>query len=418
MNRNNQKIFFSFFVLFLLTNVSFSQESDSLHSKKAEQSIELFGEGFINSNAITNNFITALYNGNFIDDDLKNQVKLRRTNCLGGALNIGLLYSFHLLEKNKNTIWYFSFSDRSHLDMKFSDNFFDILFYGNKLFAGDTAHLGNFRFNMLRYQQFCFGMKKEGDYFHGNYGFAFSFLNGEQNIFIKSDKANLFTDANGLFIDFDVAMDIRQSNTLHQKFFAQNGMGLSTNFFYEMPYISLQKLGKIKFELNDFGFIRWNNKSLHYSIDSSYHYDAVEVNDIFNLSNNTFPKPNIDSIIDRNTKFRKEAYTSFLPSVLCVSTQTKYSRQFSFEKGVAWWFNASAKPYYYMKLHFCTKRKNIKFIYVIGYGGYGRLHSGLEAKFDFAKYYSLHISNNYLFSSMILSEAAGQGMYLKLTRKF
>jgi hypothetical protein len=60
----------------------------------------------------------------------------------------------------------------------------------------------------------------------------------------------------------------------------------------------------------------------------------------------------------------------------------------------------------------------MEFTYIVGYGGYGRFNAGVEARMDFAKHYSLHIADNYLFSSVPSQSANGMGLYLKLVRKF
>ena len=399
---------------------SFSQEDSTVIPKKNEQTVEFYGDVFLASNAITNDFILAFYKGKFIDNDLKDNVseRLLRSNRFGGASKIGLTYTYHSLQENSKPVFSFSFFDRQNLDMKFSDDLFHAIFYGNKSFAGETAQLGNFQLNFLRYQQFRFGWRWNGDATHGSFGVAFSLLSGEQNTFIKANKADLYTSPDGQFIDFALAMQVQQSDTVHKNYFAQNGMGLSTDFFYEMPYIVWKKAGKIIFEVNDFGFIRWNSNSMTHSVDSSYHYEGVNVNDILNTNGGTLPKLNIDSVINKNTIFERKQYTTKLPFYFNIRTRTWYGKQFSLEKGISFLFNSSAKPYYFLKFHFSTRKQNAEFCYIVGYGGYGRFNAGLEARVDFAKHYSLHIADNYLFSSVSPQTAYGMGVYLKLVRRF
>ncbi|MEK6615357.1 MAG: DUF5723 family protein [Bacteroidota bacterium] len=400
-----------------------AQDSLSVQ-KKPEQTIEFLGEGFLNSNTITNDFILAFYKGQFINDVLKEGVteKILLSNRLGGASKLGFTYSEHSLEGNKKPVFSFSFFDRQHLDMKFSDDLFNIIFYGNKkYFTNQSAYLGDFQLNLLRYQQFRFGWNFSGDATHGSYGFSFSLLSGEQNVFVKAPTATLFTSDDGTYsgnyIDFAVAMQVHQTDTANKKIFAQNGMGLSADFFYELPYTVWKKPGTIIFEVKDAGLIRWNSNSMHYSADSSYHYDAIDVSDLFNLDSMASPL-NIDSVIDKNTKFEKGQYTTNIPFTLDIHTKSFYGKQIAFEKGIIFWFNTSAKPYYYAKLHFIVGRKKYADIaYIIGYGGYGRFNAGLEAKIDFAKHYSLHVIDNYLFSG-IAHTSYGMGLYLKLVRRF
>jgi len=396
-----------------------SAQDSLVVQKKYEQTIELLGEGFLNSNTITNDFILSFYRGGFIDSILKEDAteKILSNNRFGGASKLGFTYSYHSLDGNNKPTFSFSFFDRQYLDMKFSDDLFNTIFYGNKMFAGKTAALGNFSLNLLRYQQFRFGWDWKGDVTHGSYGIAFSLLSGEQNISIKTPTADLFTADDGTYLDFSLAMDVYQTDTANKKFFAQNGMGLSTDFYYELPYIVWKKPGTIIFEVKDLGFIRWNSNSMHYSADSSYHYNGIDVSDLFNLDSNT-TQFSVDSVIDKNTKFEKGQYTTNIPFTLDIHTKSYYGKQIAFEKGIICWFNTSAKPYYYAKLHFIFgRKKSADIAYIAAYGGYGRFNAGLEAKIDFAKHYSIHVIDNYLFSA-IAQTSYGMGLYLKLVRRF
>ena len=413
------KTFFllSFFLFFFLH--AFAQHDSVTVSKQSEQVIEFFGDAFFASNAINTSFISAFYQGKFINDSLKDLTskQLHLSNCLGGAAKIGFTYSFQSLQGYNKPVFSFSFFDRTNLDVKFSDDLFHTVFYGNKSFAGETAELGNFQMNFLRYQQFRFGWKWNGDAIHGSFGFSFSLLNGEQNIHINASKADLYTSPDGKFMDLALAMQVQQTDTIRKKYFAQNGMGLSTDLFYEMPYLAGHKQGKIMFEINDFGFIRWNSNSMTHTVDSSFHYDGVNVNNVLNTNGGAIPKQNIDSVINKNTISERKQYTTNLPFYFNVRTRTWYGRQFSLEKGISFLFNSSAKPYYFLKLHFSTRKQNAEISYNIGYGGYGRLNAGVEMKLNFAKQYSFQIADNYLFSSINPSTASGMGIFIKLVRK-
>lgn len=412
-------VFFFFPCAFLSPFQSISQDSLPVQ-KKYRQNIELLGAGFLNSNTITNNFVWAFYKGKFIDDVLKENAaqKILTSNRLGGASKLGFTYSSVGRDlKSRPARFSFSFFDRQHLDMKFSDDLFYTYFYGNKIFAGETAMLGNFSLNLLRYQQFCFGWDWKGDAEHGSYGVAFSVLSGEENIFLHAGKANMFTEQNGRDIDLDAEITMQRSDTSRKKFFAQNGMGLSTDFYYELPYIVWRKPGKITFEVNDLGLIRWSSNSMHYSADSSYHYEGIEVDDLFNIDSNS-TQLHIDSVIDKNTKFEKGQYTTNIPFTLDIHTKSYYGKKLAFEKGITFWFQTSAKPYYYAKLHFILgRKKSADVAFIAGYGGYGRFNSGLEVNVDFAEHYSLHLIDNYLFSG-IAQSPYGMGLYLKLVRRF
>ena len=404
---------------FGLTQTAFSQDTLP-RAKNAEQTFELSALGYLNSNTINNDFVKSLYYGDIIDADMKQNAreKIAASNTFGGMSRVGFTYTYHSLSSANKPVFSFSLFDRSHLDMKFSDDLFNMLFYGNKMFAGETAQLGNFNLDFLRYQQFRFGWGWKGDATHGGYGFACSFLSGEQNITVKAPTADLFTASDGTYLNFDIAMDVDMTDTSRKEYFAQNGAGLSADLFYEMPYTFWNKPGRIRFDLKDLGFIQWNSNSMHYSADSSYHYEGIEVTDLFNLDSSASPL-NIDEVIDENTSFKKQQYTTRIPGMLDIHTKFFYGKQIAFEKGITWRFNTSAKMYYYAKIHFLLGRsKSADIAYVIGYGGYGKFNSGIDLSADIGKFYSFQFMSYYLFSGVTAQSTTGMGAYIKLVRKF
>ncbi|MBI3502822.1 MAG: hypothetical protein HY063_13605 [Bacteroidetes bacterium] len=420
-----RKIRSNIFLIFLFANCQlptancFSQDSIPV-VKKSEQSLEFIFDGYVNSNAITNEFIKSYYTGKFLTNEIKSQVSdnLSFENRLGGEMKTGFTYTFHSLEGKNKPAFSFSFFDRKYLSASFSRDLFDVIFYGNKIFEGDTAKLWNSRVNSLHYQQFRFGWKWDGDAAHGSYGFAFSLLSGDQNLFIDGNTQGLFTADDGTYLTLPLRMDVYQSDTAKTKFFSQNGMGLSTDFFYELPYTFMRKPGRITFAVNDLGFIRWNNNSLHYAVDSFYYFSGLTVKDLVHLDSNAFSSSNTNHLMNRNAKIQRGFYSRYIPATLDIHTKTSYGKTFAVEKGFKYYFNTSAYPYFYLKFHFNFGRKqNFHVAYITGYGGFGKFHAGLETYFDLGKKYSVHLADNYLFSG-IAQTSYGMGAYAKLVRKF
>lgn len=410
----------SLFIIFFFSLCPGWAQDSIIPTEKFAQTIEFNGLGYINSTTLHNDFVRSFYYGRFIDEDTKFIAtrKMEESNLIGGMTRIGFTYTIHSLQIKNAPVLSFSLLDRSHLDVKFSDDLFNVLFYGNKSYAGQTAQMGDFALNYLRYQQLRFGWSRNGNATHGGYGFGISLLSGEQNRSAKMSVADLYTAADGTFLDLQVAMEIDRSDTTHTGYFAQNGMGFSTDLFYEMPYTCWNRPGKIRFDVKDLGFIQWNSNSMHHSVDSSYHYEGMEVNDLFNMDSTVFPS-SIENVIDRNTSFSRRKYARAIPGALDIHTKSFYGKQLAFEKGITWRFNTNAKMYYYAKFHFLMGRnKNIDIAYVLGYGGYGRFNSGLDLSADIGKHYSFQFMNYYLFSDVTAQSTIGMGVFMKLLRKF
>lgn len=382
---------------------------------------EVSGDYFFNSNALTTEFVNTFYTGGFITPEIKGRVdkNLKYSNRFGADANYG--FSFHCKPESffgkKNISWSASAKDRLHVDGVFSRDLFRVSFYGNKMFAGQIADLGNSRVNILRFQQLQFGLTFEGDSTHGDYGFSFSLLKGEKNISVDIDRANLTTSADGTKIDFDLAMNIHQTDTGNTGGSAFNGMGASFDLFYEIPYVTWYNDGIFRLDIFDLGFIRWNNRSMYLYKDSLYSYTGVEINNIYDLQNQTIPSSSADSIVNKNASFSRMPYTTFLPSVFSVSATTFYGKKFIFEKGMSYRFNANCRPYYYGTFSwFFVPQAMISAI--VAYGGYGNFNAGAEFEAKILKRYILHIDSYYLLGYLLPQKFCGQGFTVSFSGRF
>ena len=420
---DNKRHFLFLLVSFFLFKESFAQTKDSTNNfhEKSFVEAEISGDYFFNSSALTTEFVNTFYTGGYITPEIKDRVnsKLKYSNRFGSDFNYGL--SFRCKPKNfagkKNILLTAALRDRLHIDGVFSEDLFRVSFYGNKMFAGQIADLGNSRFNLLRFQQAQFGLIFEGDSMHGDYGFSFSLLKGEKNTALEINRANLTTSADGTKIDFDLAMNMRQTDTARTGAKAFNGFGASFDLFYEIPYVTWYNDGIFRLDIFDLGLIRWNNKSMYMKQDSVYSYDGIDINSIYDLQNQTIPSASADSFINNNFSFNPEPYTTFLPSVFSVSATTYYGKKFIFEKGMSYRFNANCRPYYYGNFSwFCAPTVMISAI--VAYGGYGNFNAGTEFEARLFKNYTLHIDSYYLLGYLIPKKFSGQGIAVSFSGKF
>ncbi|MEW6470080.1 MAG: DUF5723 family protein [Bacteroidota bacterium] len=398
-----------------------AQDKDTSQYEAPFMEGELFADYFFNSSALTTEFVNTVYSGGYITADIKDRVtgKLRYSNRFGADLNYGAVFrckpaSFF----GRNDIyWSAGFRDRLHLDGVFSQDLYKVALYGNKQFAGQSADLGNTRFNLLRFQQLQFGIVIQGDSAHGDYGFSFSLLKGEQNMALDVDRAILSTSADGTEIDLDLAMNMRRSDTASTGPRAFNGYGASFDLFYEIPYVTWYNYGTMRLDIFDLGLIRWNNRSMYLKHDSLYHYDGIEINDLNDLQNQTIPSGNADSVVNANFHYSREPYTTFLPAVFSISATTYYGKKFIFEKGISYRFNANCRPYYYANFSWFI-RPAVMVSAIAAYGGYGNFNAGAELEARIFKNYMIHIDSYYLLGYLMPKKFCGQGITIGLSGKF
>lgn len=405
-----------YILLFLLPLYASSQE-DSLF----EHEIELEGEYFFNSDAITNEFLWAFYNGSFIEQDLKDDVadRLRYINRFGADINAGINYTW-MPDSLFGTTGYginFGIKDRMHSDGIFSEDFYRVVMYGNKSFAGRNADLGNFKFHFLRYQQLSAGITFTGDSLKKGWGVSLSILKGERDLLIDTKRAGLFTSEDGRYIDFDLGMTAHRSDTAHSGPAAFNGWGASTDLFFEIPYLTWYHDGVLSVELYDLGFIQWNKKAMSFNVDSLYHFEGVVIADLFDLQEATFPSANPDSLLNTQASWTTGGYTTWLPAILSIHATTYYGKKFIVEKGINYRFFSNARPYYFAGAGwYITPRLETGIN--ISYGGYGKFNMGLELEWKFLKRFKLSLNSYYLNGFLIPEKTGGQGISIAFSGRF
>ncbi|MFH1319505.1 MAG: hypothetical protein ABII90_02475 [Bacteroidota bacterium] len=223
---------------------SYSQTEYSLSNYITDSASFLIGatgEYSLNSTVLNNEFYSAFIKGSYIDTETKDRIskKLSVSNRIGGDIDYGIYFAHKidsLLGKAKPGLNFFiNLSNREHLDANFSQYLFNLCFYGNKMFAGQAADLGNSNLNLLRYQQLELGL------INGNssgkiFGLGISFLKAEEHFFINTGNTELFTSQTGDSLDLDMNLQLNRSDTGNMGLEAFNGWGLSTGLIYQFPY--------------------------------------------------------------------------------------------------------------------------------------------------------------------------------------
>lgn len=410
-------------LLFIFSGLSFAHSAviDSLKKKQKKYEIELSGDYFFNSTAVTNQFINTFHASKFIDNTTKDNVvkKLKYNNRFGTDVNTGITFtaSPDSFMHRKNVSWSISMRDRQHTDGIFSRDFFKTVSYGNKIFAGQTADLSNLSIHKLHYQQLQLSFIFEGDSSSHSYGWGISLLNGQQWLNVDVDRADLFTSADGKYIDLELSANAHISDTANKKFPAHNGSGISFDGFYEIPFVTWNNVGVLSIEMFDLGFISWNKNSMSNHLDSNYHYQGIEIDNLFILGGTILPQYNKDSVSAKNIKLKKESDFSYTPAIFRVRTSTEYGKKFIFEKGISYRINANSRPYYFLGLTYKICRQ-FEITGNASYGGYGNFNFGLELDWSFLKYYKFHIDTNYLNGFISPAKITGQGAAVSLSRKF
>ncbi len=383
--------------------------------------IGLISDYDLNSNSLTNAFLSKFYLGGYIDTDLKNSVldRIQNKNTVGGNLNYGVYASFKLdyFLKNKNLNFFFSVRDRLHFDAHFSDDLYKVGLYGNSQFAGKTAYFNNFSLNLIHYQQLQVGLFSSKLDSAARWGIGISFLKGEQFITVLAKKAELFTSEDGQYINFNTEIEATQSDPNHRGIGALNGYGASLEIFFEAPFQTPYGDSKLRVSASDMGFIRFNKQTESLKRDSLFHYTGYRINDIYDLQGSAFSSTSKDSLINDIAPFHKQAFNATLPTVLDMTFETHFSKRFLLIEGMHYVFNGNYNLLSYIKAHFYFTPK-FMLSATFGYGGYGNFNYGLGIFANLGKGMVLYAGSNNLEGYIVPKKTAGQGIFITLVKSF
>ena len=380
------------------------------------------GAGFdygVNSSSVNIKFFNTFYRGDYIDDDLKQSVfdKTKDKNRLGFDLNYGLWYVHNPDSvSGKSMSWFVSLRNRQHADALFTGDLFKTYFAGNKQFAGQTAQLGETRFNYINYRQLQLGMSFLSDKGESKvrFGAGLSFLKGEQNLNLFLSKGDVFTDADGQFIDLDMALEVRNSDNSNKKFFDLKGYGAALDLFLG---IEKQK-SIIRFELSDFGFIDWNQNAKSTHNDTALRFEGLRIDNLFDIGDSLVNSLDADSIkTDMGFITENIDYSTPLPSMIHLGYTHKTKQNLYINAGFAYRMAANYSPYIYIGTEHKFK-SNFNINTRFAWGGYGTYNIGLGLSKQFGKAFKVNLGTNNLEGLLITKAANGVGAYINLVGYF
>ena len=335
-------------------------------------------------------------------------------NRFGGDLNTGIVYGVinDSVFGKPNSGYAFALRERIHADCRFSRDLFETIFYGNKKFAGQNASLGNFNFNYLDYQQVSFSWIRTIS--NHTFGAGLSFLKGFRGINITADKANLFTQENGEFLDFDMQATMHRTDSTKIDYMNLNGIGTSIDLSY---IYSKNPMSRFTMEVCDAGFIWWNKQSSLTTIDTAAHFEGVEVKDILkfdSLGNKTSSDSITIQDILKESKYA--SYRSTLPMDIRISYERIMKGRWKIFYGVRYMLFANYFPEAKLYLsYFVTPR----FTITTGesFGGYSKFNTGIGATKEFKNGWSLS-ANSAFIDGYLLQKKTGQGFYCSIKKTF
>lgn len=392
--------------------------SEFLNFEKTQRSVSFNSEYELGSTGMRNSFLNKFIYGGYIDDDTKKASgkNMRQLNVLGANFNYDLSAFFG---RSKKYSYLIGFKDQRIFNSTYTKDLYELTFYGNNPYLGETKNLSNSSINSLRFQELKLGFIWHKIDTTAKVGVSISLLKGQSLFYIKAKEgSSLYTNHDGTELIFDSKFIMALSDTCNsQNPFVFNGVGASADIFFETPYKS--KIGKgsvLTVNANNIGFLHWFDNSVQYSSDSVFKFDGYHIDNILDLKDSTLAAINRDSIIKNTTNAHKESFNVNIPTNLLIINKIRFTNKFLVGTGFRYLFNSNFKPYFFCDFEYEFTNKIHGSLH-IGYGGYAKLNCGLAFMYCSENWF-VKLGSNSLQGYISPKNTYGQGAFISIAKKF
>jgi len=317
---------FLFFGLLLSLPAQSVLQMDSIHGRFLEMDNALILEGTytVESNSVRNDLMFGLIQAETIDRQTRQKSldNINKTGVGGQSIEADLILIMRdSLFSRRNWRTRFQFAHRSYTGTQFDEELFSMTFFGNKQFEGQTVDLAPSAGEQQVYQKVGLGIHDDST----NSWLTLSFVKGQRYQFVDLERAEVFTEIDGRSIDAQINGSYILNDTASDNSFSEfNGAGVAIDASFTG---SLKSIGsgdvKYNFQLRDMGIVSWNNNTLVAEKDSTYEFEGIEIENIFDIDNLVLGE---DAVLDTlGIRFSKKARTRLLPFTVRIECYDRIS---------------------------------------------------------------------------------------------
>ncbi len=415
------------FYFTLLTFVIFAQISPLNYPINNFANDSIFTEvgtnfySYLGSNSTSNKFVSALYNSKFIDDNLKNSAHLKNKNILGSDLKASCYVA-----TMPDSMWGLSnfgyrigLSQRQFRSFNFSKDSYNLIFFGNKQFAGESVNFDNTRLRSIDYQKLELGIFKN---YHENNTkvniyFGFNILKGQQLQSLNINSGSLYTSIDGDYLNLNTKFSYFTSDQSNKQFSDFNGIGISCDAFFVIK--NTKSNLTFTFASEDLGYISWAKKSYLAGVDTSIHFDGVEITNIMNVAQENLQGMSKDSLM--NILYSKNDTVPFklsIPEKLSFEIKKELTGFInSATIGLNYIFDVGQPIPQFYAMQTAQIKKWLNIGIIENYGGFSGFNAGIYFQIITNKNLIAIISSGNLTGFIIPNEAYARSIFISLAYK-
>lgn len=372
-----------------------------------------------NADGPTNYFAASFYKGRFLDNTMKTEAlnRLRPNNNMLAYLFNTDIY-LNIPGKKNNINYYAGFENHNLMELSFNKNFFHLFFFGNKTFTGQSLSLDDLSYTTLNFQQLKAGISKTWQKNDASYILTagVGFNNGQSLMKYEVPYGALFTQHNAEYLDLDMTIGMKRSDTTRAGFGAENGWGFSA----DVAYVFRDENNIITCQVEDLGFIRWKKNSQSYSKDTLVHFDGFEISNLFDIDGETIRGISADSLINEFAFSKTQAgFSDMIPMRIFISYKRYlFKRWLSLTCSFNSYVFSVYRPQLCLtgSLNIPVKNSVVSISPSFVTGGYGRFNCGLGVSAAVDKKFYIELQTSYINSYFFPKKSAGLGGYISIIK--
>ena len=377
--------------------------------------VGMYVENIFNSNVMNNSvYYNALFkNGISRNSFLKMQPRALNTNIAGVFETDRVYTSWKGTPKESSTFDHFATIGSVRLvNMRFSRDLFTLAGLGNKPLAGQMANANGLNLNLMQYTKFEYGRIYQTPKY--SYGAGIGLLMGNKYFNATTHDAYLYTSDIGDSISVRIAGSTIENDTASKLIYDPNGFGMGLDLFFSMPF-DLSKnngyQGTLTFEVNDFGFIAWNKKSISREYDGKFDWPGIKSPSLFEISDSIYKSQIPDTLENQFVRsVEKGAVSMLTPFRISATYSENLTDELELKIMLDYRINANYLPYVALTQNILVKEdaKSTKYYVNIfqSLGGYG--YGGLGVGFAMEhNYFGVDIGTRHLLALAVPETLSG-----------
>lgn len=404
-------------LLYNYTSVSLNNVFNEGFRPNAGNRVNIDFDYAANSNVAPMQMVYALVFKGPISNKLKDRADSRIKNNIKfeDYMNTGATYRHHFKKWDGTVI--LGWHHRQSRIVFAPKQAFELAFYGNARFEGDTVSLTNINVQNHIYNALTLGISKTIDYgtYQMEFGVAGSFLHGVNNQMINTGESWVYTapDADSIVFNYDLTLNSARDGFVEFK--QLNGAGASGDF--HLAFSNNDKW-KISLDLMDVGYMTYRKAPLNYSAVKTATFKGVVIPDLVNFSSQTFDTLNLDSTLRTNLPSKSNnKYSVFMPfSAQLVFSKPLMNNRLVLNVGLLYRYMPQYYVYGYAKVNYFIK-PDMVFSASAGAGGYSLFNLGVDFSKSW-KYFDFTIGTNNLLGLVAPTHMPGASVYLRLASSF